>query len=117
MCKGCWKKLEVEYSIQVLERDSCIINCRSLFRQGKELFEQGYFKLELIGKAKSIALKQNETEFYQFLQEGQYWISFLTAYFLLEYFDLESDKKLIGLNDNLNVIDGCIENIESSKPF
>ena len=44
--------------------------------------------------------------------EYQYYINLWTSYFILEDFKPSIDQKLIGMNDNLSIVDDCIETVE-----
>jgi hypothetical protein len=121
MQKDYWEKLENALSKLKTNPDSYILTCREIWKKGIEPFELQQKDLELFVGLKGIAFSYKEqnklTEFYQYLQEGQYWISLWTAYFLLELFELKTSDKLVGLNDNEKIIDFCIDKIERNQEY
>jgi hypothetical protein len=116
-----WLKLEKTYSELNTNPDSFILICREIWKQGIEPFELQQKDIELFEKLKGIALsfkvQDKQTDFYQYLQEGQYWIGLWTAFFLIELFDLKESDKLVGLNDNEKAIDFCLNKIERNQDY
>ncbi len=121
MQKDYWVKLEKTYSKLKTNPDSFISTCREIWKQGIEPFELQQKDIELFERLKGIALsfkvQDKQTEFYQYLQEGQYWIGLWTAFFLIELFDLKKSNKLVGLNDNEKAIDFCLNKIERNQMY
>ncbi|MBV6643260.1 MAG: hypothetical protein KI791_21250 [Cyclobacteriaceae bacterium] len=101
--------------------ESYIVTCKQLWEAKIEPFEYLDYKPELQKKLEGIALNhknQNRlSDFYQYLQEGQYWINLWTAYFLLEVFELKESDKLLGLNNEAGIIDFCFETVERNQPY
>jgi len=99
MCKDYWEKLEKVYNELKSNPESYIVTCKELWKANIEPFEYLDNKPELQNKLEVIALShknQNRlSDFYQYLQEGQYRINIWTAYFLLEVFELKEMDKLI----------------------
>ena len=121
MCKDYWEKLEKVYNELKLNPESYIVTCKELWKANIEPFEYLDDKPELQNKLESIALnytnKNRLSDFYQYLQEGQYWINLWTAYFFLEIFELKESDKLIGLNNEAGIIDFCIETVERNQLY
>ncbi len=121
MQKDYWEKLEIAYSQLKTNPDPYILTCRNIWKKGIEPFELGYNDSDLFQKLKGIALSykgQNKlTDFCQYLQEGQYWISLWTAYFLLELFELKDCDKFAVLNNNERIIDFCFNKIERNQEY
>tara|TARA_R110002020_G_scaffold360232_1_gene572878 strand:- start:25 stop:789 length:765 start_codon:yes stop_codon:yes gene_type:complete len=121
MFKDYWEKLEKVYTELKSNPESYIVTCKELWKANIEPFEYLENKPELQNSIERIALShknQNRlSDFYQYLQEGQYWINLWTAYYLLEDFDLKKSDKLIGLNNEAGIIDFCIETVERNQPY
>lgn len=121
MCKDYWEKLEKVYTELKSNPESYIVTCRELWKTNIEPFEYLENKPELQNRLERVALKhknQNRlSDFYQYLQEGQYWINLWTAYYLLEVFELKESDKLIGLNNEAGIIDFCIDTVERNQPY
>ena len=121
MQKDYWERLEKIYTELKTNPNSYILTCREIWNKGIEPFELQQKDSELFERLKGIASsfkKQNKlTDFCQYLQEGQYWISLWTAYFLLELFELKESDKLGGLNNNEKIIDFCIVKIERNQEY
>ena len=121
MCKDYWEKLEKVYQELKSNPESYIVTCKELWKSNIEPFEYLENKPELQNKLERIALnnkyRNKLSEFYQYLQEGQYWINLWTAYYLLEVFELKESDKLIGLNNEAGIIDFCIETVERNQPY
>lgn len=116
--KDYWIKLEKMYNDIQKNPDTFILTCRTAFLNNLLPFQFDKAALPLYKKLEQIALdyKQNGQlrQFYEHLQEGQYYINIWTAYFLIEKFDLTGVEKLIGLNDNEDIIEHCYRLIENN---
>ncbi len=117
MCKNYWKKLEKIYNGIKINPDSFIITCRTAFVNNLLPFQFNKATLPLYKRLEQIALdykqKNQLRSFYEHLLEGQYYINFWTAYFLIEKFDLAGTEKLTGLNENEFIIEHCYRLIEN----
>ncbi|NOT93478.1 DUF7079 family protein [Ferruginibacter sp.] len=117
MCKDYWKKLEAIYNDIKINPDTFLITCRTAFINNLLPFQFDNTTLPLYKKLEQKALdykaKEQLRPFYEHLQEGQYYINFWTAYFLLEKFELTGTEKLIGLNDNESIVEHCYKLIEN----
>jgi hypothetical protein len=117
MCKDYWTKLEKMYHDIQTTPDTFILTCRTAFLNNLLPFQFDKATLPLYKKLEQIALdykqKRELRQFYEHLQEGQYYINFWTAYFLIEIFDLTGAEKLIGLNDSESIIEHCYRLIEN----
>ena len=118
MCKGYWQKLEKIYNDIKINPNTFIITCRTAFVNNLLPFQFDKATLPLYKKLEQIALDYKQKgqlgNFYEHLQEGQYYINFWTAYFLIEKFELTGTEKLIGLNDNEFIIEHCYKLIENN---
>lgn len=118
MCKDYWQQLEKIYNDIKANPDSYIVTCRTAFVAGVFPFQFEKSEHPIYRKLYSIALAYSNTNrleaFYQFLQEGQYYINIWTAYFILEVFELDWKAKLVGLNEKENVFDFCYRLIENT---
>ncbi|MDB5118846.1 MAG: hypothetical protein JWN56_64 [Sphingobacteriales bacterium] len=121
MQKNYWEKLEKVYNQVKTNPDSFILTCKEIWKNGIEPFEFQQKDAQLFERLKGIAASFKEqnrlTAFYQYLQEGQYWINLWTAYFLLELFELKDSDKLIGLNDNEKIFDFCLNEVEQNQQY
>ncbi len=117
MCKDYWKKLETIYNDIKINPDTFIVTCRTAFINNLIPFQFDKATLPIYKKLEQIALEYKQKgqlrSFYEHLQEGQYYINFWTAYFLIEDFELKGTEKLIGLNENEFVIENCYRLIEN----
>lgn len=118
MCKDHWVRLERIYNDIKANQDSYIVTCRTAFVNGIFPFQFEKSQHPIYKKLYQSALEYRDTNrlqaFYQFLQEGQYYINIWTAYFLLEIFELDKTAKLIGLNDKEYIFDFCNRLIENT---
>jgi len=118
MCKRYWQRLEKIYNDIMTNQDSYIVTCRSAFIACVLPFQFEKSQQPVYKKLYAIALDYRDRgrlkEFYQFLQEGQYYINIWTAYFLLEVFELDKKAKLEGLNDKESIFDHCYRMIENT---
>lgn len=116
MCKNYWEKLEKMYNNIKINPDTFILTCRATFINNLLPFQFDKITLPLYKKLEQIALDYKENKqlqgFYEHLQEGQYYINFWTAYFLIEKFELTGTEKLVGLNENEFIVEHCIKLIE-----
>ena len=117
MCKDYWKKLETVYNDIKINPDTYIVTCRTAFVNHLQPFQFDKATLPLYKKLEQIAFDYKQKgqlqQFYEHLQEGQYYINFWTAYFLIEKFELTGTEKLIGLKDNESIIEHCYRLIEN----
>lgn len=117
MCKDYWVKLEKMYNDIQINPDTFILTCRTAFLNNLFPFQFDKATLPLYKKLEQIALDYKQKgqlrQFYEHLKEGQYYINFWTAYFLIEKFDLTGAEKLIGLKDNESIIEHCYRLIEN----
>ncbi len=117
MFKDYWKKLETIYNDIKIHPDTFIVTCRAAFINNIMPFQFDKGTPSLYKKLKQIALdykhKGQLRVFYEHLQEGQYFINFWTAYFLLENFELTGTEKLIGINENEFIVEHCYRLIEN----
>lgn len=118
MCKDYWVKLERIYSDIKANQDSYIVICRTAFVNAIFPFQFEKSQHPIYRKLYEVALEYRDTNrlqaFYQFLQEGKYYIDVWTAYFLLEIFELDRTAKLIGLNAEEYIFDFCYRLIENN---
>ena len=121
MCKDYWEKLEKVYNQIKTNPNLFIVTCRELWQKGIEPFEFSKNHTDLFEKLKTIAVsykyQKRLSDFYQNLQEGQYWINYWTACFIIEIFDLQKEDRLIGLNDSENIIKFCFKEVERHLPY
>ena len=117
MCKDYWNKLEKIYKDIKINPDTFIITCRTAFVNNLLPFQYDKATLPLYKKLEQIALdykqKGHLLNFYEHLQEGQYYTNFWTAYFLIEKFELTGTEKLVGLNDKEFIVEYCYKLIEN----
>lgn len=117
MCKDYWKRLEAIYNDVKINPDIFIIACRNAFINKLLPFQFDKATLPLYKKLDQIALEYKQKGqlrlFYEHLLEGQYYINFWTAYFLIEKFELTGAEKLIGLNNNEFIVEHCYRLIEN----
>jgi hypothetical protein len=117
MCKDYWKKLQRIYNDIKINPGTFIITCRTAFINNLLPFQFDKATLPLYEKLEQIALDYKQKgqlrPFYEHLQEGQYYINFWTAYFLIEKFELTGTEKLIGLNENEFIVEHCYRLIEN----
>jgi hypothetical protein len=117
MCKDYWKKLEIIYKDIKTNPDTFILSCRTAFINNLMPFQFDKETLPLYKKLEQIALDYKQKgllrQFYEHLQEGQYYINLWTAYFLIEKFELSITENLIGLNDKESIIEHCYRFIEN----
>ncbi len=117
MCKGYWKKLENICNDIKINPDTFILTCRAAFInhilpfQFEKSTDPLYIKLAQI--ALDYKQKGQLQPFYEHLQEGQYYINFWTAYFLIEMFELTGTEKLTGLSENEFIVEHCYRLIEN----
>ena len=120
MCKDYWIKLEKEYNIIKMNPNSYIVTCKIAYQNNIAPFQFDKMTNEIYVKLDEITTYYKETkkieDFYNYLQEGQYWINVWTAFFLLEKFEINPNDKLIGLNDE-NIFTFCIDEIERNMPY
>lgn len=118
MCRDYWLRLERIYKDIKENQDSYIVTCHTAFIAGVLPFQFEKSQQSVYRKLYAIALDYRDKgrlkEFYQFLQEGQYYIDIWTAYFLLEVFDLDKTAKLEGLHNKKSIVDHCYQMIEST---
>lgn len=118
MCKDYWQRLERIYNDIKENQDTYIVTCRAAFIAGVLPFQFEKSQQPVYRKLYAIALGYRDSdrlkEFYQFLQEGQYYINIWTAYFLLEVFEVDRNNKLEGLNDKESIFDHCYQMIENT---
>jgi hypothetical protein len=121
MCKDYWKKLEKIYNDIKINPDTFIITCRTAFVNNLLPFQFDKATHPLYKKLEQIALDYKQKgqlrHFYEHLQEGQYYINFWTAYFLIEKFELTGTEKLIGLNDNEFIVEHCYKLIDNQFQY
>jgi hypothetical protein len=117
MCKNYWTKLEKMYKDIQVNPDTFILACRTAFLNNLLPFQFDKAPLPLYKKLEQIVLDYKQKgelrQFYEHIQEEQYFINFWTAYFLLEKFELTGAEKLIGLNYNKSIIEYCYTLIEN----
>ena len=117
LCIRYWRKLETMYNEIKENPDSYILTCRTAYLNNLKPFQFNKDSLPIYNKLERIALGYKQQgklkEFYSYLLEGQYYINFWTAYFIIELFDLSGTEKLVGLNDNEFIIEHCYKLIES----
>jgi hypothetical protein len=117
MCKGYWKQLENIYNGIEINPDTFILTCRAAFINHIRPFQFDKATLPLYKKLAQIALdykqKGQVRQFYEHLQEGQYYINFWTAYFLIDIFELTGSEKLTGINDYELIVEHCYRLIEN----
>ena len=117
MTKNYRKKLEKIYNEIKINPDSFIVTCRTAFVNDLLPFQFYKAALPLYKKLEQIALDYKQKEqlrhFYKHLQEGQYYINFWAAYFLLEKFELTGTEKLTGLSDDEFIVEHCYKMIEN----
>lgn len=118
MSKRYWDKLEKMYNNIKANPDTFILTCRVAYINNVLPFQFDKSENPTYKKLQQIAIKYRNTnrlqDFYQHLQEGQYYINIWTAYFLVEIFSLDKKAKLIGLNDNETIFEFCYNLIERS---
>jgi hypothetical protein len=116
MSKRYWSKLEKMYNDIKVNPDTFILTCRAAYFNNVLPFQFEKLENPTYKKLDEIAINYRDTnrlqDFYQHLQEGQYYINIWTAYFLIEKFSLDKKAKLIGLNDNETIFDFCYNLIE-----
>jgi hypothetical protein len=117
MSKDYWEKLEKMYNDIKINPDTFILTCRTAFINNLLPFQFDKATLPLYKKLEQIALDYKQKgqlrQFYEHLQEGQYFINFWTAYFLIEKFELKGTEKLVGLNDKEYIVEHCYRLIEN----
>ncbi len=118
MSKRYWESLEKMYHDIKINPDTFILTCRSAYVNNILPFQFDKSENPIYKKLEQIATSYRDTnklqEFYQYLQEGQYYINIWTAYFLLEKFSLDREVKLIGLHDNRTIFDFSYSLIEDT---
>jgi hypothetical protein len=118
MQRTYWNKLIRIYNDLKANPDSFIVICRAAYNSSVLPFQFEKTENPLYQKLEQIALSYRDTnrirDFYQNLQEGQYFINIWTAYFLLEKFSFEKEATLVGLNDQEKIFDFCYRLIESN---
>jgi hypothetical protein len=118
MNRNNWKKLEQVYNELKINPDSFIVACRTAFINDIYPFQFEKSETATYKRLVQIATNYKETkrlkEFYEHLQEGQYYINIWTAFFLIDGFDLNKDDKLTGLKDNEYIFDYCYHLIENN---
>ncbi len=117
MCKDYWKKLEIIYNYIKMNPDSFIVTCRTAFTNNLLPFQFEKASHPLYKKLEQIVLDYKKNgqlqQFYEYLQEGQYYINCWTAYFIIEKFDLKGTEKLTGLSTNEFIVEHCYNMIEN----
>src|SRR5262249_30636103 len=90
--------------IKSMNPDSFLASCKTAYLNNLRPFKFEDETIPFYKKLEQIALffKQKEElrSFYLYLQEGQYFIDFWTAFFLIDIFDLNGTEKLMGLDEN-----------------
>jgi hypothetical protein len=118
MCKDYWVRLERVYNELQARKDGYIVTCRTAYINAIFPFQFDKSQHPIYRKLYEVALEYRDTNrlqaFYQFLQEGQYFINIWTAFFLLEVFELDKTAKLVGLNETETIFDYCYRLIEST---
>lgn len=118
MTKRYWSKLEKTYNDIKANPDSFILTCRTAYINNVLPFQFEKSENPNYKKLKQIAINYKDSnrlqDFYQYLQEGQYYINIWTAYFILENFSVGKSARLVGLNDNETIFDFCYRLIENN---
>jgi hypothetical protein len=116
MQRTYWNRLIRIYNDLKANPDSFIVICKAAYNNNVLPFQFEKPASPLYQKLEQIALDYRDTnriqEFYQYLQEGQYFINIWTAYFLLEKFSFEKEATLVGLNDQETIFGFCYRLIE-----
>ncbi|MFB9841807.1 hypothetical protein [Mucilaginibacter ginsenosidivorans] len=92
--------------------DSFLRTCRNAYFDKQRPFNIEIGRGELYQKLSSLANSLELSIFIGFLMEWQYYINLWASVLILEEFRPEKERKLIGLNYNVSVVDECIETIE-----
>ena len=118
MSKRYWDNLEKTYNDIKINPDTFILTCRTAYINNVLPFQFDKSENPIYKKLEQIAISYRDTnrlqDFYQHLQEGQYYTNIWTGYFLLEIFSLDKKAILIGLNDKQTIFDFCYSLIENS---
>ncbi len=113
-----WQTLKKIFSNEVswngpISRDSFIVVCKNAYLLNLRPFDNSvidhkcYKRLNFI--ADQYAIENKLSELTGCLAEGQYYINFLAAYFILEKFKPKKEEKLIVFNSDKSIVEDCIE--------
>jgi hypothetical protein len=97
--------------------ESFTICCRNIYLAGLKPFgfdmleNRDFIKLQMI--AEGLTLRH----LYEYFLENQYYINLWAAIFILDKFKPALGEKLIGLNDQISIVDECMEILERHSEY